>query len=261
MRRAITYIIKMKNLTNILSVVFTLAVLFSACTKEETTAPINNHDDHEYGALALHVNHIFNTDTFKLNQTFNLDGLRLQFNTAKFFLSNFSHEGHHEGMMQMYESVLLVSPATFDYNIGTVAEGHVMHLNFGVGLDSIANHQDPTVAEYPLNDNTMHWGWNPAAGYKFARFEGVFDGNNDQVVDEKDSLYTFVYHIATDALFKQDSVMVHADIEKGKTTTATLTVDYSKLFTGIDITTTSTGHGAAAVNTTIANNMVAFVIN
>lgn len=247
---------------NLLTALSLSLLTFSACEKdEETTTEPHNHDSHKHGTLALEINQTFGMAPFALNEVYDNDSLKIKFTDARFFLSGFSHEGHHDGMTQAYETVVLVSPDQSSYTIGEVAEGHVMTLNYNIGLDSITNHQDPTLADAPLNDQTMHWSWNPAAGYKFTRFEGIYDGNDDGVIDTLDNNYTFTFHLATDALLTSDSKMVHGDISEGETLTVTLNVDYSKLFNGIDLTKDNSGHGGAPINATLIQNMKEFVIN
>ncbi len=50
---------------------------------------------------------------------------------------------------------------------GHVPEGDYQAIRFTLGVPFVLNHQDPSRAESPLNDTSMHWHW--LGGYKFLR--------------------------------------------------------------------------------------------
>jgi hypothetical protein len=107
-----------------------------------------------------------------------------------------------------YPTVLLMdaSNAMSTENIGEIGLDHLHMLNFMIGLDEETNHADPLIAEEPLNDPLMHWSWNPDAGYKFIKVEGEHDADNDG------SFEAFSIHVATDALARTASSMIHQNV-------------------------------------------------
>ena len=50
---------------------------------------------------------------------------------------------------------------------GTVVDGDYVGLSFTVGVPFVLNHENPLLAQAPLNDAAMHWHWR--SGYKFLR--------------------------------------------------------------------------------------------
>ncbi|MCB0793479.1 MAG: hypothetical protein KDB88_01980, partial [Flavobacteriales bacterium] len=101
-------------------------------------------------------------------------GNAMKFDKVRFYASNvelMDMDGNE--MAHFHDTYMLAEVGgSNSWTLGDVDPGHIHMLRFNVGLDSLTNHQDPTLAEAPLNDATMHWGWNPAAGYKFIVIEG-----------------------------------------------------------------------------------------
>ncbi len=124
-------------------------------------------------------------------------------------------------------------------------------------LMQLAAMSDPTLAEAPLNDPSMHWAWNPAAGYKFLLMEGRVDDDGDGVVDASDP--TFTYHCATDDLLTEDVLDFHADIVAGATLSKHVEIQVDVLMTGIDVVATPVGMGAEAVNQALMQNLASAI--
>jgi len=80
-------------------------------------------------------------------------------------------------------------------------------LTYGIGVNSTANHADPTLAPttswlYATNANDMHWTW--SSGYIFIKIEG----KADTLVDANTNCnWSFSYHIAGDDFFTPNQSM------------------------------------------------------
>lgn len=163
-------------------------------------------------------------------------GMLMKFDQVRFYVSNakLRDMGGNE-IAQYNDKYLLVDAANSENSIvlGAIAPQHVHDITFNVGLDSLTNHQDPTQAEAPLNDATMHWGWNPMAGYKFIVLEGRFDGDGDDLITASDP--GFIYHIATDALLGERMLTFHQDVAVGTTNTFAVHVDMTQVAAMVDV--------------------------
>jgi hypothetical protein len=138
-------------------------------------------------------------------------------------------------------------------NIGEV-NGHLHTMDFILGLDTVANHNDPSLlaADHPLSvSNGMHWSW--TQGYVFLKVEGKYDSNNDGVVDATDA--QFVYHCAGDAMRRNAEVDVHHDALTGGSYILAMDVDLAVLIGSIDIEAEPQSEGGGAVNAQLMNNL------
>jgi hypothetical protein len=82
--------------------------------------------------------------------------------------------------------------------VGQVENGDYSSFTFNLGIDSVANHADPST--YPV-DNVLapqspnhHWSW--ASGYIFLRIDGMFDGDGDGTPET-----AFETHLGTDNFY------------------------------------------------------------
>ncbi len=151
---------------------------------------------------------------------------------AQIYVGNMTPIGAANTAVGDFSSIFLIdfSEASNSFTLGTVSETHVHEIEAYIGVDSVRNHADPMLAGAPLNDATMHWGWNPTAGYKFAVFEGEVDTDGDGTVDS-----AFVYHLATDGLFSAFEMEPDVDINQGETFDMHVEVDLRKVLDAVDI--------------------------
>ncbi len=66
------------------------------------------------------------------------------------------------------------TPQTNHVVLGKAPEGDYRGLRFAFGVPFELNHQDPTVADSPMDLTALFWNWN--AGYKFVRLDLVTTG-------------------------------------------------------------------------------------
>lgn len=230
--------------------VFTALALSSCKKDEETEEMITPLPGVIIPTSTIQVNpiHLWEGTPFELGTTYTIDGVDVQFDEVRFYLSKFMMTDMMD-ITEPGETAILVSAAsTSPMSIGGTSLNHVHSLGFLFGLDSITNHQDPTLALAPLNDPLMHWGWNPDSGYKFLKVEGSADINSDG------NMVPFSIHAATDALRRDLSVMLMMDLAEGMNELQ-LNIDYAQMFEGVDFANLSGTHGASDLTNGIADNI------
>lgn len=188
-------------------ILFLLSFFIFSCKKEGCTDAVaenyNSNANTDDGSctylmdiLKIKVNSTFGAQNFYLDSIYQTDeGYFVKFTDVKFFISDLKNN-----------SDTLVHSALYDFretqNKLLSAAGD--HLKFGsltgnIGIDSIINHDDPSMFpnDSPLNIGNaglMHWGWN--TGYIFISIEGKVDtlaiGDNFN--------HNFSFHVGTDSL-------------------------------------------------------------
>ncbi|MEZ4825922.1 MAG: MbnP family protein [Bacteroidia bacterium] len=253
----------MKNITIFkiaLAVLAFISLTFSSgCKEEGCTDPLAanyNPDAKEsdgncvFPMLTLHFHSMVGDEAFAYNTTYTVNGVAMSFSTAQFYVSGVRVGG--DGVFDTNEDkYLLVKADQSVYEVGEITTGHKHMLMFNVGVDSAANHADPTTYEstHPLAPQSpnMHWSWN--SGYIFVRVEGLVDTDGNGTPDAE-----FLFHIGTDAKRTPIALTAHKEVA-AVDETIHMEVDFAKLFTGIDLKTDRTTH--TGDNPTLAAKFVA----
>ncbi|MBK9176494.1 MAG: hypothetical protein IPM46_09175 [Flavobacteriales bacterium] len=242
-----------------LALIALAAVNLASCKKDKD----DDDDDHDHdhtASIQMQFDFVHGADAFDMNGTY-ADGVghAVRFSTLKFYASDFElmDDAHVTVASYMNKAVLADASASAAQEIGTMGHGHIHEVHFSLGLNSTLNHADPTTAAYPLNIPGMHWGWNPAAGYKFLNMEGHVDGNGDGDLDDPEDV-AFTYHCATDALLREAHLHIHRDVDGG-TVVLTAKVDVAVLLSGLDLLTNSTAMGGGANNVTAMDSLVSAI--
>ncbi len=236
------------------------AVTIMSCSKDDddnvtTTTATGGGSTSTTGTLMMHLHSSWgnmSTD-FQLDSTYTLTSTvggvvdrQIKFSSAKFYISKIALDND-----TLQDTYLLVSPDAMMYSGGNFEAGSFSNLYFNVGVDATANHADPTTAASPLDQTDMHWNWNTSAGYKFIKLEGQIDTSATGTGNEWKS---FTYHVATDAMLRNISIVQSTTITANQSTSVNYHVMWNKFFDGIDVATNSSGHGGTTTNTAIADN-------
>lgn len=245
----------MNNL-QIAALLAALAVSVSACKKDEddppvTPAPTTATFKIEYG---FH----WGADDFELDSTYaDGNGHAIRFSSVRFFFGEPHLANAGTEVAHFHETYFLADATTpeGEFNVGTITPGSFDELELVIGLDSATNHADPTLAEEPLNDPSMHWTWNPAAGYKFFLLEGRVDDDGDGVVDAGDPAFT--YHCATDDAQREAALSFTGSVAAGGTLAPHLEVLMDQVVTGVDMLATTDGMGYDSINVQLMDNLAA----
>lgn len=210
---------------SILTLMLGISIL-SSCKKDKD----ENDEPVESGTfLKMDLYHSWSDADFAYDAVYDVNGTLVKFTEIRYYLSNFVGMSDDMTTMTDFGQYLLIDAGVGGVqDLGRSELAHLHMLNFHVGLDEETNHQDPTIADEPLNDPLMHWGWNPAGGYKFIKIEGERDrlGNGNYE--------PFSIHVATDPMLRSISKMVHEDIS-GSNKTISGTVDIMKWFEHVDL--------------------------
>lgn len=165
------------------------------------------------GDTALVVLNIFprvGTDSLIIGNTYvNPSGRNITVNRAEYYISNINMVNTN-GSLQPITGVLLVTPQTTQYILGSVPTGSYKSIQFSVGVDSADNHLDPgsqVAGSYLANQSpSMHFA-NNSIGYIFLALEGSVDTS---VAGTGTPTTAYSYHIGTDPLLEAVSLPDHS---------------------------------------------------
>ncbi|MEM6724385.1 MAG: MbnP family protein [Bacteroidota bacterium] len=196
--------------------------------------------DCDYSNLTLQFVAKVGTEDFAYNTYYDINGVKVSFSRAQFYLSRVTLEGDGEASIYSTETYNIVKAGTTDYNAGQLRAGTIQELSFNVGVDASVNNNDPTAlpADDPLsseNPDFAHWSWD--AGYQFITLEGSVDTDNDGQEDK-----ILEYHLGRNSNLRQ-VVFENLDFTVDEATEViTVTVDFAKLFDNIDPATENITH-------------------
>ncbi len=260
--------------TAAIAVIGGITLTMSSCKKEgcmDQSALNYNHDAEkdngscvydEGNPVTLNVNHMFGGNAMSTDSVYSDDqGTKYKFTRCDFYLSNFTFMDMDMSMKGMTDTMFIVKMGTSSLNMGNVdLTGHVHMMNAKIGLDSLTTYTvDPSTmpAGHPLSLQvpSMYWSW--SSGYIFFAVEGVYDSNGDQVIDGSDA--TFEMHLGMHQFAVDDAFTIHQDLEANEALTLNLNLDYSQLFTGMDLANDNTTH--TMDNMPLANALKANLAN
>lgn len=231
------------------------SIAFASCKKEDEALPPTESPTETSSEVAFHMHFLSDGEEVVVGESRELNGMEVVFNRIQFYIHDVTFYADHmmTDSIQVAGKYWLAGLDNPHVNIGDVDMAHVHMIKFKLGVDPVTNSQSEAEflarpADDPLSAQTppMHWSWNLGSGYKFAVYEGTYNGGVDE----------FVYHCATDAMLREtDAMSLHMDLDEGSTTEIHLMVNLTEVFTGIDITATSTAHGAQPTNEALMNHL------
>ena len=243
----------MKNVLFLIIPMLLAAALITGCNNDDDNGPAVSQAEFEFDFRV-------GDQAFQLGETYPIGNTLMRFDIAQFYLGGIRFMPETGSMVSVEDTHLLVKAGQTTYPVAELSNGHYHMTMFFVGVDSVANNQSEDdftsrPADDPLSEQvpSMHWNWN--TGYKFTRFDGRYDSNQDGVVDELDEGFTM--HLGNDENRTEFAFTVHKDMEGGKQTLA-WTFDVAELFAGIDIPATPKFHTTpdqASLTATYVNNL------
>ncbi|MDB4088697.1 T9SS type A sorting domain-containing protein [Flavobacteriales bacterium] len=123
--------------------------------------------------IYLKINHNLGSSSFAFNSNQvndlgdNLNVTRLQYYITPYSIT---HDG---GTVTLLNKTILVDAGLPTYDLlGNYVITTIEKITFAIGVDSLLNHLDPSLASGALapKSPSMHWGWAP--GYRFIAYEG-----------------------------------------------------------------------------------------
>ena len=243
----------MKN-TKIIALLAATAVTFTACKKDEEDPPVTPAPT--TATFKIGYGFHWETDDFDLTQTYT-DGAghAVKFTAVKFYFGEPHLMNNGTEVVHFHEDYFLpdASVGEGEFTVGSITPGSFDTLEVVIGLDSETNHADPTLAESPLNDPSMHWAWNPAAGSKFLLLEGRVDDDGDGTVDDIDP--SFTYHCATDDALREVELGFTGSVAAGGTLAPHMEIRMNLLVAGVDMLATQMGMGYEPINVQLMDNL------
>ena len=199
----------------------------------------------------IQINHLLDGVAFENEVNSKNDlGNDFMIDRLQYYLSGFSitHDGGQVTKVDdLYVLVsLLESTDPTVIELGEYEIDDLESVNFYFGVDSEANHADPSLLHpsHPLAPKfpSMHWGW--AAGYRFIALEGKSGPNVDQELQ---------FHCIGDEFYK---LMEHPVSMSGESSyTVEVDAEYKNLLEGIDISAGLILHGNLGEIKTLAENL------
>jgi len=256
-------------------IILIVSVFHLSCKKKGCTDPSSiNFDENaevndgtcEYSSatVQLHLNHIFNNETFYLALT-SLDdhGNDIQFTRAIFYLGKPRYIDASGFIIESSNFYTLITPENTTNEFNTINSGYVNDVDLLIGVDPITNHMDPAtyISSNALSYQTpsMHWqmGTNPQDwSYLFIVLEGRVDIDGNGTIEPGES---FVFHIGNDGLTNNISGLpIDHNVTLGETISIDLTIDWAGFIKNIDLSIDNFTHTMdnLPLATTIANNSV-----
>ncbi len=136
------------------------------------------------------------------------------------------------------------------YVLNTTSANNVQSIRFGIGVDPLHNHEDPSTYPngHPLAHQTpsMHWGW--IAGYRFI----VVEGNASR--SQKGPESEFQIHTVDDALYR----IIEVDVETERTEDTLyirVNADIDRFCESIPLWNGVVNHGSENEAVTLTSNM------
>ncbi len=184
---------------------------------------------HAQTQVNMEFHHFLGNETFALNQTATAEaGYDFNLNRMEFYVAEIDlvHDG---GQVTRVKDIYLLENVKSRqiHNLGSHAVTVLEEVRFYIGVDSVANHDDPMqyTTDHPLapKNPSMHWGW--SSGYRFVAMEGLTGNSMSQI---------FEIHALGDENYHQVIIPMNRTADNGELTIDVAT-DFVKALKTVDI--------------------------
>lgn len=231
-----------------------LLVVLPGC-KRESVEP----DEVHTVDLRLKFVFTYGTHDYELGSEYNdVTGRLYRVEDIRFLLSEFDVVDDFESVLADYgDRVLLVNAAATEesHPLGQLTAAHAHQTRFRIGLPAALNDADPSTAEAPLNDATMHWRSGSDEGYWFCILSGRMDTDNNGAIDDADGMFN--YRCGTDALARTGWAIMHTELPDGGSFTVEVPVDVERLVAHLDLGAMPEALGGTALNVQLMDSLSA----
>lgn len=204
----------------------------------------------------LYIHHEWMGNPFTLNTAgATSDGEVFKFTLLKYYVSGvtITHDGGMTTQIPDFIAVVNAEDGVSVLDLGTPAVNTIEGIEFYIGVDSVRNHEDPSVApiDSPLSfqSPSMHWGW--SSGYRFILLEGLSGNAYDQTVQ---------VHTLGDQNYKSANLNLSADLVGGEKNIH-VTGEYQEALRGMTIMGGLVNHGFSGEAATSATNFSQYVFS
>lgn len=196
----------------------------------------NDNDNALISDITFDFQFVTDEGAIQLNRPFELNGSTVMFETANFYFHGLRMGGPETGLffaegdthvlagMNLTKTFSNIDVEPLDYSGTRIIIGVEEEQNGQIESDFTQR-----TAEDPLSikDPSMHWNWN--SGYKFVRFDGEVDTDDDGIVDTP-----IAYHLGTNALrsvieFQHDTIPLGERINR-----LSMVFNLDEFFSGVD---------------------------
>lgn len=191
-------------------VIWSFLLLLVSCKPSEPIEPDANANKLEFS-----IRNMLNSKVLIFDEGVytNQVGNDFKVSSFKYLMSNFvliDENGNEFSIPNSY-AFLDQSKNRNSFTFSDIPNGNYKKIKFQIGLDSAANHGDPSqyAIDNPLNPlvNNMHWSW--SGGYVFILFEGDYLKPNSAPMG-------FSYHIAIEENIIRYEMPISFSINKDK---------------------------------------------
>ncbi|HNP47864.1 MAG TPA: hypothetical protein PKL85_03460 [Bacteroidia bacterium] len=212
---------------------FLLVVVFSGCKKDEDDdqTPVSTT-----GSLMFHLHTMADTnevesygDTLVMS-----DGRQIAVSTAQLYISNIKLIKTDGSVVDGPSGTIIMKQGEEEYDLGTAPVGNYKSVRFDVGLSDASNASTPASSDQVLYQPSMWFGASAQPdGFVFINFAGSIDTT---AAANGTDLIPFTYKIGT--VSNRVTITMpdeNYSISPDQQSAIHMTVDYAKLFTGIQL--------------------------
>ncbi len=199
-----------------------------------------------------------NNAPFVLNQNFtNQEGKITVVTDVALYYSAIQFEHDGAAMGQVLDTVLYVSAAKTDFNLGPQLVTNIENIHFGVGVPLALNHLD--ISLYDSHESlsykqpAMHWGW--TSGYFFFGVIGKVDADNNGIPETTFEIFTLDDHNYTNSTVVPT---MRNEVDGSKTCHIAIHIDQWLKNMGLE--TIGYLHGEFGLNETVMENINLFPV-
>lgn len=238
-------ILKLRITTSIL-----IALLVIGCKNKKSNDPASIAT----GSLEFHLHTLVgSTEVADYDTIYTLaSGRKISVSKAQLYISAIQLVKLDGSLYTIPNATVLKLQEIEQVTVATVPAGNYKSVRFSVGLDSAVNHQTPATSNTTLYRSDMWFGSSVQPdGFVFVNFRGMIDTSS--AANMPNNMQSFSYKIGTNANLKQVSMP-----DKNFMVTPSgiglvhITIDYDKLFTGVQLNKTSNLNTGTAADNAIA---------
>jgi hypothetical protein len=248
-----------KHIQILITAVISSMILFNSCKKKDTTTPTPAN-----GTLMFHLH--TNVDTNEVDQLGAVyvmtGGRKISVTFAQLYVSGIQLVKPDGSIYSVPGTIMLKKQQNEVYTVGSVPSGNYTSVRFNIGLSAATNASTPGISDTILNVPAM-WFGNTAqpSGFTFVNFQGTID-TTTSANGTIGQMQPFTYKIGTNAHLATVSMPTqNFTVSPSQIQYVHMIIDYSKLFTGIklnsssNLTIATTSDNTNALATEVANNI------
>lgn len=227
---------------------FLLLVVFSSCKKDkdEDPTPVSTT-----GSLMFHLHTMADTNEVEAygDTLIMSDGRQITVGTSQLYISNIKLIKTDGTVVDGPSATIIMKQGVEEYDLGSAPVGNYKAVRFDVGLSDASNASTPASSDAVLYQPSMWFGASAQPdGFVFINFEGAIDTTAAATGTD---LIPFSYKIGT--VSNRVTITMpdeNYSISPDQQTAIHMSVDYAKLFTGIQLS----GAGNLSITTAAQNS-------